>query len=232
MYFKTLKTLVALLLLAAFFATSALAESTRKTRDLVFEDGDEISLNKKIENSNIDNASVVAVKTTLELTRDGQVSYVTPSQVFKSGDKVVIVYTPNIEGYAYWMGKMSSGKYSLLFPSKQAGMDNAVSKNQEYRVPVKGGFKFDDTPGTESLLLVLSAERIPDLEKAVAEASGNNGEVSNSATQVASLEEKNENSRKTRDLVFEDNEEEEVSTRSQIAPAGEPFVSQYDLVHE
>ena len=40
--------------------------------------------------------------------------------------------------------------------------------------------------------------------------------------------------RKTRDLVFEEEDDEEtgVSTQSQIAPQGEPFVALYELKHK
>ena len=52
------------------------------------------------------------------------------------------------------------------------------------------------------------------------------------STAVANVEEKNANSRQTRDLVFEDEDEDDVNTAQQTAPVGEPFVVQYILKHK
>ena len=76
--------------------------------------------------------------------------------------------------------------------------------------------------------MVFSPERVVELDQAVAEANGQKGNVVEDATQVASVEESNANKRKTRDLVFEDEDDEEVNTKTQIAPKGEPFVTMYE----
>ena len=208
------------LLVLALVSTS----SARKSRDLVFEDDDEAVAGEQVK---------VAVKTTLELTRDGTVTTVTPAHKFKSGDKVKLRYTTSTDGYVYWMAKMSSGKYAMLFPNNKTGMDNHIRKNEEHTIPVKGSFRFDDTPGTESLLMVFSAERIPELEAAVAEANGSKGSsVDSRSSEVASIEDKNTQKRRSRDLVFEDDDEDDVNTKTQVAPKGEPFVTLYELVHQ
>jgi hypothetical protein len=213
-------------------ALAAPAFAARKTRDLVFEDEDDAATSEVAKESGIEDPMKISVKTALELTRDGQNTTVAPDHEFKSGDRVKLRYTTSADGYVYWMAKMSSGKYSVLFPTDKTGMDNLIKKNEEHTVPVKGSFRFDDTPGTESLLMVFSPERIPELEQAVAEANGQKGNVVEDSTKVASVEEKNANKRKTRDLVFEDEDDEEVNTKTQVAPKGEPFVSMYELVHK
>jgi hypothetical protein len=149
---------------------------------------------------------------------------------FQSGEKIKLRYTVNSDGYAYWLAKMSSGKYQVLFPSQEAGTDNFVRKNENQSVPVRGHFRFDETPGTEQLLLVFATEKIPDLEKAVAEAAANDGVVAENMAQVAALEEKPQRTT-TRDLVFEDEEEEDVTTKTQAGAAGQPFVALYNLNH-
>ena len=164
------------------------------------------------------------------LKRDGTTSTVLPSHEFKSGDSVKLVFTPNIDGYVYWLAKGSSGNYSVLFPSK-ANMDNAVQRNQEYTIPPKGTFRFDDTPGDEELLCILSAEKLPDMDKAIAEADAAQINVQ-SSTQLAKLEEKNTPKRTTRDLVFDDEDEGDVNTKQQVAQKGEPFVAHYVLTHK
>lgn len=219
--------LLALVAAGLMIAPAFNAEAARKTRDLVFEEEDSTPVAEK---SDIKDAQVVSVKTTLELTRDGKTTNVLPTHKFKSGDKVKLVYTTNIDGYVYWMAKGSSGTYAILFPSARAGMDNAVKKNTEYNIPVKGAFRFDDTPGKEELLCILSAERVPELEKAVAEAASAEG-VESSSSRVNAVKEKNTSKRKTRDLVFEEEDGEDVNTKTQVAPKGEPFVAFYELVH-
>jgi hypothetical protein len=217
--------------------TLALAEpafAERKTRDLVFEDEDNAAAatSEVAKKNNIANPVTISVKTALDLTRDGQTSSVEPNYEFKSGDRVKLRYTTNADGYVYWLAKMSSGKYSVLFPNNQTGMNNLIKKNEEHTVPVKGSFRFDDKPGTENLLMVFSPDRIPELEQAVVEANGQKNNVLENSTQIASVEEKNISKRKTRDLVFEDEDEEEVNTKTQVAPKGEPFVAMYELIHK
>ena len=98
------------------------------TRDLVF-DEEEPAQQSDTEKQTL------AIKTTVLLLRDGKTTQVAPSEVFKSGDKVKLVFTPNTDGYVYWLAKGTSGNYTLLFPSAKTGMDNAVKRNRktEYR---------------------------------------------------------------------------------------------------
>ena len=222
------KPVIALLtLIFCLWAVSAIAAG-RTTRDLVFEDEPTpATADASATNAADAGTQKIGVKTTVILTRDGQTSTVTPSHTFKSGDSIKIVFTPSIDGYAYWMSKGTSGKYSILFPSAKAGVDNRVERNQEYTIPVKGAFKFDDTPGKEELMCILSETRLADLEKAL---SMDSAEDKN--TQVASIEKENADKRQTRDLVFEDEDTADVNTKQQSAPKGEPFVANYELNHE
>jgi Sec-independent protein translocase protein TatA len=214
--------------MAIFFLLTSLADAGRKTRDLVFEDDEEVAETKPDE-------TVVAVKTTIELNRGGEISNVLPITEFKSGDKVKIVYTTSVDAYVYWMSEGSSGSYYMLFPNPKTGMDNFVKKNEENKIPVKGNLKFDDNPGTEKILLVMSPNKIPELEKAAKEAAVKGGKVKDSANQVDSVKKKNQSKRKTRDLVFEDEEDEDagVTTSSQVSKdINEPFVIGYVLIHK
>lgn len=218
-------------LLTLALATTAFAQ--RKTRDLVFEAEDDAEISEIAKESKIANPVTISVKTALELTRSGQTSSVDPGYEFKSGDRVKLRYTTNADGYVYWLAKMSSGKYSVLFPNNQAGMNNLIKKNEEHTVPAKGSFRFDDTAGTENLLMVFSPDKIPELEQAVAEANGQkNSNVVENSTKIARVEEKNTSQRKSRDLVFEEEDEEDVVTKTQVAPKGEPFVASYELIHK
>lgn len=191
------------------------------TRDLVFDDDEP---EQAAQQAN-EGKETIAIKATVELDRAGQKSTVAPSYEFKSGDKVKLVFTPNTDGFVYWLAKGSSGNYTMLFPNAKAGMDNTVKRNEEYTVPVKGAFRFDDTPGNEELLCIISTERLDDLDKAAAE------QFKNAGQEVAQLEQKQTSKRATRDLVFDDDEEDDVQTQKQVAPKGEPFVATFTLKH-
>lgn len=208
---------------ALILAVGSDAFAARTTRDLVFED-DETPAVASDAGQNVEKQKI-GVKTTVLLTRDGETTSVAPSHEFKSGDKVKLAFTPSTDGYVYWLAKGTSGNYTMLYPSPQAGADNSVKRNVEYTVPAKGAFKFDDTPGNEELLCILSTNRLEDLDKAAAE------QFKKAGKEVAELENKNAKKRTTRDLVFEEDEEENVSTKTQEAEAGEPFVAGYTLKH-
>ena len=205
--------MVALMVLAL----AAPCEAARKSRDLVFDEEDNSSASSRAKESGIRDPEVIFVRTTLDLTRGGETKTVLPTHTFKSGDRVKLRYTTSEDGYVYWFAKMSSGKYAVLFPTPKTGMDNAIKRNQEYTVPVKGSFRFDDKAGTETLLLVFGMQKIPELEQAVAEAAKQQGGGSN---QAASVENKNNSKRKSRDLVFDEEDDGDVNTKSQVAPQG------------
>lgn len=224
---KLKKLLILTCCMAVLIFVVSLADAGRKTRDLVFEDDEEVAETQTDE-------IVVAVKTTIELNRGGEISTVLPITKFQSGDKVKIVYSTSVDAYVYWLSEGSTGSYFMLFPSPKTGTDNFVRKNEINTIPVKGHFKFDDNPGTETILLVLAPEKIPELEKASREATLKGGRVKDSAKQIDSVKKKNKSRRKTRDLVFEDEEDEDtgVSTTKQVSKdINEPFVGGYVLVH-
>lgn len=220
-----------LLFLAALFPWLSTGDAdARKTRDLVFEEDEELPAKPET-----DQQAVVAVKTTVELDRNGRKSTVLPDHPFQSGDKVRFMYTTNIDCYVYWLSQGSSGSYTMLFPSQKAGLDNWVKKNESHSIPVKGTFKFDENPGVEKILMVMAPEKIPELENAVKEASTSDGKVVASAGAVGSVSQKTESRRKTRDLVFEEEDDADsgISTQVQVSKdIKQPFVNYYELTHK
>ena len=141
----------------------------------------------------------------------------------------------NVDAYAYWLSEGSSGSYYMLFPNPKTGTDNFVKKNEIYKIPVKGNFKFDDNPGSEKILLIMAPNKVPELEEAYKEAAVKGGKVDASAAQVNSVKKKNVSKRKTRDLVFEDDEDEDssIATTSQSSEdINEPFIVYYELIHK
>ena len=131
--------------------TLTVSAEARKTRDLVFEDDEQPAA---AESQTSLPAKVVAVKTAIELERDGQTTTVLPTHEFTNGDKVKFIYTTNVDAYVYWLSQGTSGDYYMLFPNPKVGTDNFVKKNEIQTIPVKGSFKFsgktgggEDSPG-------------------------------------------------------------------------------------
>lgn len=214
------KSVFALSLLASAVFTLS-STSYAANRDLVFEDDTEEVTAPSDPAAN----ETIAVKTTVQLTRDGQTSNVLPDAEFKSGDRVKLLFTSNVDGYVYWLAKGTSGQYTVLFPNAQAGMSNEIQRNQEYTVPAKGSFRFDDTPGNEELLCIVSTSRLPEIEQAA----GTNFSDPTVLLEATSAQEERKSS--NRDLVFEDEDEGAVNTVAQETPKGEPFVAFYTLKH-
>ncbi len=206
------------------------AAPKRTTRDLVFDEEDEQEA-PAAEDSSAAKATgkKIAVKATVELTRDGNKSTVLPSADFKSGDRVRLIFSANSDGYVYWVAKGTSGAYQVLFPTEKTGLDNAVVRNKEYTVPAKGAWRFDDKKGTETLVCLLAPKKIDELEKAIKQAK--DGDKSGSSTTIAALVDKHETERTTRDLVFEEEDVDDVNTKVQTSSGDEPFVATYELKH-
>lgn len=106
------------------------------------------------------------------LLRDsvGQYGEVSPTTTFHNGDRIRLSIMANQPGYLYVIQQGSSGNWALIFPKASADPtagepNNRIEQGRVYQVPDgKGAFKFDQTPGEEKLFLVLSREKIKDLE--------------------------------------------------------------------
>ena len=86
---------------------------------------------------------------------------VDPDTVFRSGDRIRLGFEPNIDGFLYVIQEGTSGRWSMLFPHPriQSGR-NDVARFREVAIPPAGWFRFDDTPGTERILVYLSREKV------------------------------------------------------------------------
>ena len=211
---------------------SNIGASSRKTRDLVFDDDEESGARPTVSGTSADTVKgeTIAVKATVELTRDGATSTVLPTEDFKSGDKVRLLFSASKDGNVYWVAKGTSGQYQVLFPTAKAGMDNVIAKNKEYTVPVTGSWRFDDKKGTETVVCILSPKPVADLDKAVQ--LSNDGKKEDASTIIAGIVTGHENKRTTRDLVFEEEDENDVNTKTQVTASEEPFVATYELNHD
>jgi hypothetical protein len=104
--------------------------------------------------------------------RDGHYNEVSPTTVFHNGDHLRLSVMANQPGYLYVIEQGSSGSWNSIYPGKHAGdsseATNHLDPGNVYQIPDgKGSFRFDQTPGQEKLFLVLSRQRIADLEGAI-----------------------------------------------------------------
>lgn len=207
------------------------ANTRRATRDLVFDEEEEKAERPAVQGT--DSSAVqgekIAVKTTVELTRDGKQTTVLPTSDFKSGDKVRLLFSASRDGHVYWVAKGTSGSYQMLFPNEKAGMDNKVVKNKEYTVPSKGAWRFDDKKGTETVVCILAPNNVAELDTAVQLTSA--GKKDEASSIIAQVVGGHETKRTTRDLVFEEEDEKDVNTKTQVSKDNEPFVATYELMH-
>jgi hypothetical protein len=76
---------------------------------------------------------------------------------FASGDGLRLHIKSTIAGYAYIALRGSSGKESLLYPPTP-DEDNRIEPGKEVLIPGKGMIVFDNTPGTEQLVVAISPQ--------------------------------------------------------------------------
>ncbi len=97
----------------------------------------------------------------IELKRAGKISNVSNKFAFKSGDNIRIHVKSNVDAFAYVMLKEgSSGEQSVLFPDPHFHDNNKLKAGQDYSLPQEGYMAFDQNPGTEKVLLLLSRTAI------------------------------------------------------------------------
>lgn len=96
-------------------------------------------------------------KVVIERMSDGKLAFVAPNSKFRSGDKIRLRFATNFDGYIKILNIGSSGKVNLLFP--YSGADDSIRPNADFQVPKNGDWLvFDDTPGTETLTVIMSKE--------------------------------------------------------------------------
>ena len=217
------------IMLAAVLAWPvAVTAAEKTTRDLVFEEEKPVAA--AAEGVSEDQV-ITAAKVTLELERDGKKQDVLPNYVFKTGDRVRIIYSTNIDCNVYWLAEGTSGAYCILFPNPKFKMDSRTVKNQEYVIPPENlpPFKVKGPPGIEKLTMVMTTSANDELEAAAEVASSMGGCISEETTQ-----EIKEEKRRTRDLVFEEEDQTTgVATVSQAAPPDQHFFQiDIELKHE
>jgi hypothetical protein len=105
------------------------------------------------------------IKYRIQLSDDGStVRDVSPSSSFRANDKIRLQVESNTDGYLYVIQKGSSGLLSTLFPYQgMAEGTNQVQRGKPQNVPTDAWFAFDQTPGQEQIILILSATPLQSL---------------------------------------------------------------------
>jgi hypothetical protein len=103
-------------------------------------------------------------KMTIELRRNGKVSWVSPNATFRSGDEIKFHFTTNFSGYVAILQQGSTGNRSILFPNR--GADNRVRLNVDNVIPAKRDdwIVFDRHPGVEKLTFIMSKNPLKEIE--------------------------------------------------------------------
>ena len=134
--------------------------------------------------------------------RDNQVQEVDPDTIFHSGDRIRLSIESNESGYLYIVARGSSGRWNLLYPSKDLlGGKNTIEKGDRHEIPLGDlWIAFDTQPGIEKVFLVLARKPEPDLEK-LARPSGQEREAASAVDNAAVSKIRSQVA--ARDLVFE-----------------------------
>lgn len=98
----------------------------------------------------------------IELKRSGETTRMVSNKfAFKSGDQIRLHVRSNVDGFAYVVLREGShGEHSVLFPHPKHRDDNHLKANIEYTIPSDSYLAFDENPGTERVVLVLSRRAI------------------------------------------------------------------------
>lgn len=97
----------------------------------------------------------------------GEEFEVSPTLVFRTGDRVRLRLEANQPGYLYIVARGSSGIWKPLFPAPELG-DNLIETRRSYVLPSPGHtWTMDAQPGDETLFVVFSRQPATDLDSMI-----------------------------------------------------------------
>ncbi|HEV3037089.1 MAG TPA: DUF4384 domain-containing protein [Candidatus Angelobacter sp.] len=106
------------------------------------------------------------IRVSIELKRGNIIRRVSPQTTFLTGDRVKIHFSTNFDGYVYALNETPNGDTVLLFPTRETGTANLVQSGRDYVIPATSGwFRFDEETGAETIHMIGSRQRLPDIEK-------------------------------------------------------------------
>jgi hypothetical protein len=91
--------------------------------------------------------------------KGGQKQRVTTERTFRSGERIRLRVVSNRDGYLYLANIGSTGRSAVLFPHRSVGGGSSfVKASTPYEIPYSASIRFDENPGVETLLLILSTK--------------------------------------------------------------------------
>lgn len=108
-------------------------------------------------------AAQPALRITLERKLpDGKVETVASDHVFDTGDVVHFRVESEFDGYLYVMDEGSSGRFTTVFPTSEAGADNRVRQGQTFSIPAQdeSWYQISGPPGFDVLYFLLSPDAL------------------------------------------------------------------------
>jgi hypothetical protein len=98
----------------------------------------------------------------LERETPGGWEAVDPGRVLEGDDLVRFRIRSNADGYLHVTSRGTTGSYSTLFPSVDAGEENRVQAGQQYRIPqTSGAFRLSGPAGHDVVYWILSPQPLP-----------------------------------------------------------------------
>jgi len=88
---------------------------------------------------------------------NGERARVTTDRNFKSGERIKLNLQTNKDGYLYVINIGTTGTCRILFPHR-VDIDNSVKAKRPVGIPLESFMRFDETPGEETVLVMLSSK--------------------------------------------------------------------------
>ena len=109
-----------------------------------------------------DTESPRKIRIELERLQNGAWNAVDPGLVLAQGDRVRFRIETNFSGYVYVINYGTSGSYSVLFPSKQAGSSNKITAGESRQIP-SGDliFRISGPAGQDIVYWIVSPVELP-----------------------------------------------------------------------
>jgi hypothetical protein len=102
------------------------------------------------------------IRIVLERLQNSTWKEVDPGLVFDQGDRIRFRVTTNFDGYLYVVNYGTSGKYSVLFPSADAGSDNKIVNGEPHQIPSGSAiFRVAGPAGQEIVYWMVSPIPLP-----------------------------------------------------------------------
>ena len=115
---------------------------------------------------------------------NGKTTRVDPNRTFKSGERIQLTIESNRDGYLYVLNVGSSGNSHMLFPNPGV-VSNRVVAGLPHTVPFNNYMRFDNNPGEELVLLMLSPKPLGNLTPSTPAYGPLNNQQTQQYTQVA-----------------------------------------------